>query len=77
MILDCQDEKTALTSVADYFGKSPAIIDSLIKTVDFNSLHKRVAGKYNYFTDFLFEYFRKKLRYVMVKVLDLENSDLI
>lgn len=60
MILDCQDEKTALISVADYFGKSPLIIDDLIKNVDFNSLHERVVDKYDYFTDFLFEYFRNK-----------------
>lgn len=66
MILDCQNEKTALTSVADYFGKSPVIISDLIKTVDFNSLHERVVDDYDYFTDFLFEYFRKKFGVGMI-----------
>lgn len=60
MILDCQDEKTALISVADYYGQPVDVISNIIKSVNFSSLHKREVDRYDYFTDFLFEYFRKK-----------------
>lgn len=60
MILDCQDEKAALTSVASYFGQPAEIISDIITSVNFSSLHEREADRYDYFTDFLFEYFSKK-----------------
>lgn len=60
MVLDCQNEKSALQSVALYFKTD---VESIKSTLTKNNLDKKFRmrlNKYDYFCDFLYDYFRKK-----------------
>ena len=70
MILDCQNEESTLQSVAKYFNTNVENIRKTLLSNNFEKLFERYCNEYDYFFDFLYDYFRRKfgvgkLEYVM------------
>lgn len=60
MVLDCQNEKSALQSVALYFKTDIESIRLTLAKNDLNKQFRMRLNKNDYFCDFLYDYFRKK-----------------
>lgn len=70
MVLDCQNYESALRSIAEYFNTDIEKIKKILIENNFEELFERYRDKYDYFGDFLYEYFRKNfsagnLEYIM------------
>lgn len=70
MILDCQNEKSTLESVAKYFNTDVENIKETLLENNFEKLFERYCNEYDYFDNFLYDCFMEKfgvknLEYVM------------
>lgn len=70
MVLDCQNEKSALQSVALYFKTDIENVKSTLTKNNLMKLFRMHHNKYDYFCDFLYDFFRKRfgvenIEYVM------------
>lgn len=70
MVLDCQNEEVALQSVSIYFDTDVERIKKILLEKNFEKLFERCCDRYDYFDDFIYDYFKRKfgtgkLEYVM------------
>lgn len=60
MVLDCQNEESTLQSVAKYFNTNVENIRKTLLGNNFEKLFERYCNEYDYFDDFIYDYFRGK-----------------
>lgn len=67
MILDCQNERLALQSIALYFKTDVESIKDILIKNNFEKLFRMYLNKYDYFCDFLYDYFTKNFSVSSIK----------